>query len=343
MSCIVYKLNDFDQIKKSGISYSLPQETINIIKQISANVGAPEYIKTPLFEKKTKYTGGGRHQNTVIKDITLDNWNAARNFKPTVIEKKKGIELSVDKIRKSLNKITDKTYEKMLLQITEEIDLIFKENEIPEHDDGDGNSNSKIELDENYLAQLNRIADSIFDIASGNGFYSKMYAKMSKVLMDKYDFMNKIFKNKINNDIYLFSDYAYCSSDSDYDQFCKNNKLNEKRRALVLFYINLMIEGIVDENKMIKMIEDIQQKLIQEIAKDNNSNIAEEMSEIIYIMITQGVAATLLKSSPAIKEKWKEIINRVSAISTKKHKSEPSITNKTIFKHLDMMSFINKK
>ena len=99
---------------------------------------------------------------------------------------------------------------------------------------------------------------------------------------------------------------------------------------------------IVEENKMTKMIEDIQQKLIQEIAKDNNSNIAEEMSEIIYIMITQGVA-TLLKSSPAIKEKWKEIINRVSAISTKKHKSEPSITNKTIFKHLDMMSFINKK
>lgn len=332
MSCVVYTLNDFEQIKKNGISYSLPQETIDIIKKISKNVGAPEYVKTPLFEKRPKHTT--KHQNP-IKDITLDNWNAARNFKPTVIEKKKGIELSVDKIRKSLNKITDKTYEKMLLQIIEEIDLIFKDNEFTEN----GNN---IELDDNYLTELNRIGDSIFDIASGNGFYSKMYAKMSKVLMDKYDFMNKIFKNKMNNDIYLFSDYAYCSPDSDYDQFCKNNKLNEKRRSLVLFYINLMMENIVEESKIIKMIETIQQNLIQEIAKDNNSNIVEEMSEIIYILITHG-ASTLLKSSETIKKNWKEIIDRVNVISSKKHKSEPSITNKTIFKHLDIMSFVNKK
>ena len=344
MSCIVYKLKDFDQIKQNGISYSLPQETIDIIKKISANVGAPEYVKTPFFEKKTvKHTNKYQHQHqqnqqqntSGIKDITLDNWNAVRNFKPTVMEKKKGIELSVDKIRKSLNKITDKTYEKMLLQIIEEIDLIFNENDITE-------TGGKLELDENYLGELNRIGDSIFDIASGNGFYSKMYAKMSKVLMDKYDFMNEIFKNKMNTDIYLFSDYAYCSPDSDYDQFCRNNKLNEKRRALVLFYINLMIEGIVEEDKMIKMIEDIQEKLIQEIAKDNNSNIVEEMSEIIYIMITHG-ASTLKKSTDSIKGKWKEIIDRVNVVSCKKHKSEPSITNKTIFKHLDMMSFVNKK
>jgi len=342
MNCIVYKLNDFDQIKRNGISYSLPQETIDIIKQISANVGAPEYVKTPHFEKKTiKHTSSRyqSHPQPTVKDTTLDNWNAVRNFKPTVMEKKKGIELSVDKIRKSLNKITDKTYEKMLLQIIEEIDLILKENGMmtttnPENE-------GQVELvDENVLSELTRIGDSIFDIASGNAFYSKMYAKMSKVLMDNYAFMNDIFKNKINNEIDLFSDYAYCSPDSDYDQFCKNNKLNEKRRSLGLFYINLMQEGIMEKDKIILIIETIQHDLIQEMVKENNSNIVEEMSEFIYIMIMQG--ACMLNQSTTL-GKWKEIVDRVNVISIKKHKSEPSITNKTIFKHLDIMAFVNKK
>jgi len=334
----IYKLAEFAKIKKNGFSYLLPQETLDIIKKISTSVGAPEYIKTPQFEKRNhKHNNKYHHNNnstTPIKDITIENWNASRNFIPTVMEKKKGIELSVDKIRKSLNKITDKTYDKMLAQIIEEIDLIFKEH-------GTTENGNNIETDE-FKKEVNRIGDSIFDIASGNGFYSKMYAKLSKALMDKYEFMNDIFKNKINNDTYLFSDYAYCSPDSDYDQFCKNNKLNEKRRALGLFYINLMMEGIVKEENIIKMIEDIQCKLLEEIEKENNSNIAEEMSEFIYIMIING-ETTLKKSAANVSGKWGEIIERVKVIAVKKHKSVPSITNKTIFKHMDIVNAVNKK
>ena len=329
MSCVVYRLTDFDRIKRNGISYTLPQQTVDVIKKISGNVGAPEYVKTPHFGQNTQKRG--KSQNTV-KDITFDNWNTTRNFKPTVMEKKNGIELSVDKIRKSLNKITDKTYDKMLLQIIEEIDLIFKEHGTTENGDN-------VETND-FMDQAKRIGDSIFDIASGNGFYSRMYAKLSKALMDKYEFMNDIFKCKINDDTYLFGDYAYCSPDSDYDQFCKNNKINEKRRALGLFYINLMMEGIVEESKIIKMIKTIQQILIQEIAKENNSNIAEEMSEFLYIMITNGLP--ILKRTTET-DTWKEIIERVNLISCKKHKSEPSITNKTIFKHMDIMNIVNKK
>ena len=330
MSCVVYKLTNFDQIKRNGILYTLPQETVDIIKTIATSVGAPEYVKTPHFGQNIQKRG--KTQNP-IKNITIDNWNTTRSFKPTVMEKKKGIDLSLDKIRKSLNKITDKTYDKMLIQIIEEIDLIFKEHG-PTKENGDS-----VET-KDFMDEVKRIGDSIFDIASGNGFYSRMYAKLSKALMDKYEFMNDIFKCKINDDTYLFGDYAYCSPDSDNDQFCKNNKINEKRRALGLFYINLMTEGIVGEDKIIKLIETIQQILIQEIAKENNSNIAEEMSEFVYIMITNGLP--ILKMTKETNT-WKEIIERVKLISCKKHKSEPSITNKTIFKHMDIMNFVNKK
>jgi len=337
-SCKIYKLVDFSRIKKEGFSYTLSNDTLDIITKISSSVGAPEYVKTPHFEKKGGYRNNNSHgshsshSSHPIKGINIDNWNCARNFKPTVMEKKKGIDLSLDKIRKSLNKITDKTYDKMLIQIIEEIDLIFKEHGTTENGDD-------IKTDD-FMDEVKRIGDSIFDIASGNGFYSRMYAKLSKALMDKYEFMNDIFKCKINDDTYLFGDYAYCSPDSDYDQFCKNNKINEKRRALGLFYINLMMEGIVGEDKIIKLIETIQQILIQEIAKENNSNIAEEMSEFIYIMITNGLP--MLKKTKET-NKWEEMISNVNCIAIKKHKSEPSITNKTIFKHMDIMSFVNKR
>ena len=98
MSCVVYKLTDFDQIKKNGISYILPQTTIDVIKQISTNVGAPEYVKTPHFDKKGGYRNNNSHNSHPIKGINIDNWNATRNFKPTVMEKKKGIDLSLDKM-----------------------------------------------------------------------------------------------------------------------------------------------------------------------------------------------------------------------------------------------------
>ena len=48
----IYKLAEFAKIKKNGFSYLLPQETLDIIKKISTSVGAPEYIKTPQFEKR---------------------------------------------------------------------------------------------------------------------------------------------------------------------------------------------------------------------------------------------------------------------------------------------------
>lgn len=323
----MYRLTDFEKIKNDGITYKLSQETIDIIKNISSNVGAPEYVKTPHFEKKINGGGGYRQKQSNVKETIIDDWSMIRNFKTTVLEKKKGIELSVDKIRKSLNKITDKTYDKMLTQIIDEIEIIVNDNKTDD---------DKVQLDE-FIEELNRIGDSIFDIASGNSFYSKIYAKLYKELINKYKFMNDIFNKKIKNNNYLFEDYSYCSPDSNYDEFCKNNKLNEKRRALGLFYINLMLEGILSPDIIITIIEEIQENLLIKVKQSDNSNIVEEMSEFLYIVITNGI--TILKKNNG----WEQIMNRVNIISSKKHKSEPSITNKSIFKHLDIQNVVNKK
>ena len=320
MACRIYKRVDFDKIKRDGFSYELPTETIELIKKIASNVGAPEYIKTPSFEKK--HGCSERKPRIQLKEISDTDWNLLRNFKATILEKKEGIALSIDKIRKHLNKITDKTYDKLYDQIIQEIELIKTDNSFENED---------------ICNELKRIGDSIFDIASSNGFYSKMYAKLYKELMCKYEFMKNIFKDNLNSEVSIFKDFNYCSPDKDYDTFCKNNKVNEKRRSLGLFYINLMLYDVIPPTKIISMINDIQDDLLMLIKKENNVNIVEEMSELLYILIVYG--NSMLK---IVEEDWEEITNRVQFVSNIKNKSQPSISNKTIFKHMDILETINK-
>jgi len=326
MACLlssrIYKRADFDKIKKEGFTYQLPTETIDIIKQIATNVGAPEYIKTPHFEKRTGNGMGYANKPRIqIKDISDADWNALRNFKATTLEKKEGIALSIDKIRKHLNKMTDKTYDKLYEQIIQEIDLINPDN---------------LE-NEDVCNELKQIGDAIFDIASSNKFYSKMYAKLYKDLMNKYDFMKAIFKTNINTDVYIFKDFAYCSPDKDYDAFCKNNKTNEKRRALGAFYINLMLHDVVPATKIVSMIDEIQEELLSFIKKEDHVNIVDEMSELVYILIVNG--RSMLKT---IDDEWSQMLNRIEIVSSMQNKSYPSISNKTIFKHMDMLEAIKK-
>ena len=314
-ACIIYTRTDYDRIKKEGFEYVLPKETLDTIKKIAANVGAPEYIKTPHFDKRSY------KPRIHVKEVSDAEWDSIRNFKTTVMEKKKGVELSIDKIRKHLNKMTAKTYDTLQTQICAEIDLIVE-----------AETNQ-----EELVIELNKIGDAIFEIASGNRFYSNMYAALYNELMSKYEFMKTILSDKLNTDIHIFNDFAYCSPDKDYDQFCLNNKTNEKRRALGLFYVNLMLQKIIPKEKIIKMINELQTNLADYIKTENNTNIVEELSELLFGLITTG--APELKP---LKAEWSQIIEPITLVSKMKAKSAPSISNKTIFKHMDMLMELNK-
>ena len=310
-----YTRVDYDRIKKEGFVYALPSETIDAIKKIAANVGAPEYIKTPHFERRSY------KPRIQIKEVSDAEWDSIRNFKTTVMEKKKGVELSIDKIRKHLNKMTAKTYDTLSAQICSEIDSIIA-----------------TETDEaELIVESKKIGDAIFEIASGNRFYSGMYAALYKELMEKYEFMKTILAEKLNTDIHIFSDFEYCSPDKDYDKFCFNNKTNEKRRALGLFYVNLMLQKIIPKAKILTMINELQVNLADYTNKENNVNIVEELSELLFYLITTG--APELKT---VKKEWDQIIAQVTTISIMKAKSAPSISNKTIFKHMDILAELNK-
>ena len=98
-----------------------------------------------------------------------------------------------------------------------------------------------------------------------------------------------------------------------------------------------MLQDIIPGEKIVSMIEELQVDILSCIKKENNINIVEEMSELIYILVIKGAGRLKMQT-----ESWTEIVDRINLVSVKKPKSEPSISNKTIFKHMDMQSAIVK-
>ncbi|MEX0598452.1 MAG: hypothetical protein WD512_18365, partial [Candidatus Paceibacterota bacterium] len=285
---------------------------------------ATDYIRTPQFPKRVHQNGAGigdalgvsgpaanrRRQKT--QEINDDDWDTIRKFQTTDLKKSEGIQASIDEIRKFLNKITEKTYDKMFPQICSEIDKIV------------GCS----------IEDMSKIGESIFTIASGNTFYSNMYAKMYKELMEKYPVMKTIFSENFKQFSNLFTMIEYCSPNEDYDKFCENNKKNNNRRALGMFYINLMKEGVIKNDDMIDIIKNVQVSFLEKISEPGNRDIADELSENLYIFITKS------HSHLEDEDDWDDIITKVEEIANYKTSDYPSITNKAVFKHMDIVDEI---
>jgi hypothetical protein len=309
---IRYTIDDFKNYMFDECLFKLSSETMAIIQAIADQVGDPEYVKTPQFPKRDNGKKNG---------MMDENWKSVRHapIAATVIVKKEGIYASIDAVRKFLNKMTDKTYDATKQNILDELKKIV----------GDVS-----EVDEELLTELNKIGNAIFAIASGNSFYSEMYAKLYKELMNEFPFMEQIFKKNFDEFNLVFKTVEYVDPETDYDKFCDINKINEKRRSLSLFYINLMKNDAIEKDKVVEIMMDLQKYMNQLMTEKDNKNVVEELSEVVYIMITKG--HSFLKKHA----KWGDIKKELVAVSKLKVKDRVSLSNKTIFKYMDMIDMI---
>ena len=71
------------------------------------------------------------------------------------------------------------------------------------------------------------------------------------------------------------------------------------------------------------------------ITEEDNKSQVDEISETLFIFITSA------KEDLEDCDVWKEIKGSVRVVSEMGVKSRPSITNKSVFKHLDILDEIN--
>ena len=107
--------------------------------------------------------------------------------------------------------------------------------------------------------------------------------------------------------------------------------MNEKRRALSAFYVNLMKLKIISGDSILDIINSLQDYILRAIDLPDHKPIADELSEILFILITSGTSKFVDKTN------WQAVKLLVKKISVMKPAEHISITNKTIFKHMDMI------
>jgi len=298
-SALKYTLNDFETIKFEGFDFVIPDVTLAFISELTKHVGSPSYIKTPIFKKKTI-------------DKPEENWGAVRNtFQATKIEQKQGLELQIDLIRSHLNKISDKNYIDYRNKIIDIFDELVVNNISSEN--------------------MMRICSSLFEIASNNRFYSKLYADLYSDLINKYDEMNVIFENSLGSFMCLFDKIEYVDPVVDYDAFCKNNKDNERRRSLSAFFVNLMYNKIISKDKLVSLLVILLTQVYTFIRIENKKNEVDELTENIALLFKKEFIDT------DIQIEGMSLIQSMEHLAKSKSKTYASLSNKSIFKYMDIL------
>ena len=290
-----YNLKFFYDVEKFGNVEEIDEKTISLINNLAKRVGAPNYQKTPIFKKRVKYN----------KKNELNEWNDLRNFKITKLEKKvNDTDIIVDKIRSNLNKLTKDNYE---LIKTEIVDLI----------------NNDVDTNKEMLKE---VVTCIFDIGKTNFFWSDIYAKLYKDLSDKFH-LNEIYKVDINTYTELFKDIEYVDPDDDYNSFCKNNKINENRKAFSKFLTFIMIEGLIEVSIVKNIVVDLLSKFNTFL---NDKNKVHELDEVVANILIFATFDNGCLCELKLNDKIEEISNMNS-------KTYPGLTQKIVFKCCDFV------
>jgi hypothetical protein len=311
-----YTLQDFINITFDSFDFSLPRETIELINKLAHEVGSPTYIKTPIFQKRE----GGKDINMLnykkkkggVKGVEED-WDTIRSFQTTKIEQKVGLDLQIDLIRSYLNKMTDRNFCEIKNKIIELLDKLIE----------DG-----IEKDE-----LTKIGENIFEIASNNRFYSKLYADLYSELIEKYDVMKTLFENSLNTYMEMFHNIEYVDASEDYDKFCKINKINENRKSISTFFVNLMLKSIISKEVINNLLVSLFKQIYTLIYVENKKNEVDELVENVAILYQKDIVSTF---DTEIIE-GKKLVDLIIQLANSKSKNFPSLSNKSIFKFIDLI------
>ena len=325
-----YTLEQIEDIVFKGFDYVMPDDVLEKISNLAVQVGSPNYVKTPVFKKRenpmkvepetTIASGSGakdypkkRKGNKAMEVLNDEDWNSIRTFQTTKIEAKTGIDADFDAVRATINKMTDKNYTDMRNKIIEIIDKL---------------------VSENSESNLSGIGENIFDIASSNRYYSKIYAELYSELSSKYNFIKEHYLQNFNKFTDLFNNIEYVDPNENYDKFCEINKINEKRKSLASFYINLMHCGVISKAEIMTITRNLLAKIYQYISTENKKNEVEELTETICILYKKDLYEN---DSNYEKIEGFTISEIVEKIANSKVKDYKSLTNKSLFKFMDLI------
>ena len=318
-----YTLQDFNTIIFNGFNFTLSDDIIQKINELATQVGSPTYIKTPVFQKKDRSAESAAPSSTNTKRRRDGGNNNSRFgagadgdklFNATKLVHKTGLDGDIDLIRSYLNKITDRTFADMKTNIIGLLDKLIEENSISPED-------------------VMRISTYLFEFASTNRYFSKLYADLYTELVNKYECMKQTLDDSFHSFLELFINIEYVDPDVNYDEFCRINKVNEKRKALSAFFINLSANNLLSHDTLVDLTYKMILRVVEYIPMSDKKAHVDEYTENIAILFNKGEYA---KVTDKLID-GKTIIETIQMLATSKPKTYPGLSSKCIFKYMDLI------
>lgn len=206
----------------------------------------------------------------------------------------------INTIRLLLNKVSEKTYMDCVSKIINIIENL---------------SHSEIAL----------LYNNMFEVILHNSFYSKLYADVYSLCISKNNQFIDGFNIQYDKYIQSFNEITYVDHNLDYDKYCINNSENELRKSFGKFMLNLNKNNIVDIVIIHNTLDALIAKIKELINIPNNTSIVDEMVENIFIIYDK---------NNIINNKYK---GTMIEFSKYKSKQFPSLSNKSIFKIMDLI------
>ena len=295
-----YNYEYFEEIKCGGFEFTLPLNVIDILKQLTAKFNInTELVKQIKFVPIPLSVSGKISTIHNNKQMFTNSIENGNKYNPL-----SGTKLEPDNyiqtIRLLLNKVSDKTYMDCVTKI---INIIEK---IPAED-----------IPSLYI--------NMFEVILHNSFYSKLYADVYSLCITTNSLFLDGFINQYDKYIQSFNEIKYVDPNTDYDNYCINNSTNEIRKSFGKFMLNLHKNNIIDITKIHDTLDLLILKITELINIPNNTSIVDEMVENIFIIYDKNNIINNKYTSTMIE------------LSKYKSKQFPSLSNKSIFKIMDLI------
>jgi hypothetical protein len=334
-----YNLQQVNAIMFAGFEYLLPDENINVFNFLTAQIGSSAFVNSNVFQKREVKETNDDHSLTHSSDqgfksdrrkrkgnkgmeVSNEDWDSIRSFQTTKIEQKSGLDALVDKLKLSMSKLTKDKY------------LLIRDQII-------GVLNEIVEAEPDQTILIERIGNLMLDIVLSNKTLLKLYADLYSDLLGSYAWLRQSIDNHFISYLDLFKEMKYYDPDKDYDKFCDMNVTNEKRKLTSQLFVYLALNGLLPRLSIYELLISLLKTMSEYINLPDKKFEVDEITENMAILFNKEIIKTVEDAADYDEDLYiingLNIIELITVFAKSKAKDFKSLSNKSIFKCMDLV------
>lgn len=333
----MYSIEQIQLIKNGG--YVLPAETLQLLITIEKNLDIPSMSVSNSPPPNTYFSSDRqyKHRNDAkpaksmlvksTKFAALEEDNTASAppvFKTTKFAVKTGITKQINEIRMKINNLSAATYSKNSAGI---IELITQWKE-----------------ESDNVEDMRQIADAVFDIVSKSKMNSDLNADLYKLCIENFDnkksdgVYSQIFTEILGANIStlenMIETIEYADPNQDYDKYCVYSKQNSQIIGMTTFYVQCAKKLAIQVETIYSFLERLLEKIAILMREEDKVANVELIADVVFVIV-ESCHLHMVFDRP-------ELLKQIVDIAGYKNRQYPSVSNRFVFKFMDMRDLINK-